>query len=626
MANVKSKYKFIQKNFNNNVKNIDFLRLIIKYFKEYYDEYLSNHILKYGIDDDPYDSYMEYYGFYDNNLNYTDYKKRGSYHSDFRIDDFQYNDQNYSQYEIHKLFINFVPYVFNKLKDLFYEKFDIDKESYDIEFYNVFNYMPFEQSSFHRYKYLDYFIQYPYIRFNYPCLNQVNVEFEDNKENYIKDIYIRQHAIYFYKENVFVYSQLKNLSSKAETLYSSKDVTIKIDPNNVNSDDLKYDVVEGFVHGVKDKTIQSVDIKILPNLSILVRDKSNNKIAFLTNINKHSKRIKIIKECNGFNDIIEMKIKVNQTTPYNMSDEKYDMFNALKSRYNQTYQYMDNKINDYVNNYIVPDIEKYICSMVTDSISASRSDPFTNVNFKLSLGQWFDSVRNTFYSKYILDGAINIKTFKTFNSIFYINLKFPKYHLITELDNRLFEEKNIYYLRNGTTISIVINKSNIKILTNYKWLHLNIKENNKRFRSQNAKKLEEIEAEKLSLYIDASLPKYDFLFQDIPQVEKFVKYYYNNINNIKNNINRIYKSVFDSKWSEDLDVKLKEYFEISKGIKKIQNEYRFGAQIKKTMKSINEFEDIDDVVTQANYYIGNSLNMQYTSLDNVCTPLQIIEK
>ena len=625
MANIKSKYKFIQENFNKNIKNINFLDLIIKYFDEYYDEHLTNHILKYEIDNNPYDSYLEYYGFSDNNLNYTDYKKRRSCHTDFRIDNFQYSEQNYLQYEIHKLFIDFAPYVFNKLKDLFYEKLDIDKESYDIEFYNVFNYIPFEQSSFHRCKYLDYFTQYPYIRFNYSVFNQISAEFEDNKDNHIKGIHIKQHAIYFYKENVFVYNQLKDLSSKNEILYSSKDIAVKIDPNNVNPKDLKYDVIEGLAYWEKCKTIDSVDIKILPNLSILARDKSNNKIAFLTNINKNTKRIKIIKECNGFSDIIEMKIKVNQTTPYNMSDEKYATFNILKTRYDQVYQYMDNKVCYYINNYIIPDIEEYICSMVTDSISASRSDPFTNMNFKFSLGHYFNNTRNDYHSKFILDGAISIKTFKIFNSTFYINLKFPKYHLITDLDPRLFEEKNIYYLRNGTTISIIMDKDDIRILTNYKWLYSNIKENNRRFRSQNAERLKEIETDKL-FYINVSLSKYDFLFQDIPQVEKFIKYYYNNINNIKDNINRIYKSVFDNNWNEDLDVKLKEYFEISKGIKKIQNEYRFGAQIKKTMKSINEFEDIDDVVTQANYYIGNNLNMQYTSLDNVFTPLQIIEK
>ena len=426
--------------------------------------------------------------------------------------------------------------------------------------------------------------QYPYVQLNYRKIYE--------KNNYNGAPFYR--ALYFYGPNILTYNKVED--------HIYKDIIMQLDPNNINQNLTLHNSFN---------SISAASFKILSDLSILVRDKSNNTIAFLTHFHPHTKKIKIVKECNGFNNVIKLKGKINSTTPLNASQETIAQLNKLETEKFTILSDLKETAHKYRKDYVCTEIEEYFMNLISNSL---KNPKILNCKYYMNPGP--DYKNNS-----IFNSCVKHKSFKSLWEQYKIYLMFPKYNLITTLDHQLFNEHYWTYTKYGYCLIFYINHESISLFTNFKWVYSSILEYNKHFRKDNREELEAIENEIKSgdKYVNMSLPKYSFLFKDIPEMKSFIDYYYSNLDNIKNEVNRIYKSVFDSPNFENLDSKLIEYINIDKEIKKIKNIYKFGTYEKKIVKSINEYDNIEDLVTHANYYIGKGLDLQCAKIDNFIT-------
>ena len=162
MANLKSKYKFIQEKFNECLRNKCFKNILNDYFKSYTETYLNSIIdntekiktsPKYICD------VWGFLGYYTEH-SYPSSLNHSYFNVDLHFRNFNIKN-NVSISNFHKIVINFIPYAFNRLKEDFYTQLNIDKNMYDIEINKIYNYIPQE-------KYLlNYLQQYPFVLFDY---------------------------------------------------------------------------------------------------------------------------------------------------------------------------------------------------------------------------------------------------------------------------------------------------------------------------------------------------------------------------------------------------------------------------------------------------------------------------
>ena len=594
MANLKSKYKFIQEKFNKCMKNINFKNMFMRYFESYAKMYLNPIINNFNNCHYPY--YFEFmkgsFIGYAENRKDTYWKTTTlDLNSDVCFTDFDIKE-GVSVTDFHKRIINFIPYAFDELKEYFYTQLNIDKKLYDIEVNRVYNCTLNEDNL------INYSQQYPCVVFNY-----INMYSDFGYQFYSKRMFVNNQneeyycprAIYFYGSNMFTYNTLE---MKDKNHYDYKDVwtDVKCD------DDLK---VSFYDPESESQWPYSISYHVLNNLSVIVRDKLNNKIAFLCNIIPNSQKIKIVKEGSGFSDAIALKRKVKIIKgKFEGSEDLYVKYSELNQSKYGALRNMCKLMLDRQNMY-GDKIKDYVSTLVYNVFSSSKINAYVSI----------------YHYPYWKNSEIIkvIKMEEMYNNIV-IRISFPEYNNIITLDNDAFKANPGYYIQYWNQFVFNINNGLISLLVNYKWIYRNNYINNKKFRSKYKNDLQIIEDElksNKSNYIDCRKSKYQFLLQDIPHIQHLVEYFYNKLDDIYDKSIEYRDELFDEQFHKDLENELKIHDDIVKDMRYIFNNYSLGAYAKKKLKSINEYDNIEDLLVHTNYYMGMGLNLQCTDLSKV---------
>lgn len=644
-----SKLSDINKSFNDNIKtSFNLYKFLDSKLEEYYtnktsspDSYLEKYDIRSSNPDKQHYTDKYYWGIEvrsDNNRNYLDVTQclNGSiflmkYKKMDTKDSKDYKDR-YKR--VLQDAIDFVSYFYNSLSDYLLSTFNLDSDKYYIKYNKVYNDdIGYRESKYSYYKkssnkLLDRYNYEPCISISYyetsikqreysltlingskilKSTNVINKINRDNYDNKMSEYYHR--SIIFPFDNKIAFNDILNPKDSLEDnmikAYDDCEEYVEVINDlytNSDSKTIRDDILDVLMSSSL-KGIATNDNLIAPRhilfynlvsfLSIGIYSKEDNKLRLLIDSNVTTGNLKVVNECTGFNEVISYKRLKNLTSNNKATYiESIDVNELKKKRFLTNRESIDNV------NEIVYKINNEIKSMFYNTIrnifereNHLRTYIYFNIDNKNTMN------RNNYKDLIQIDMTL-------FYSLYSILVRYyPDY---TFSKKCVRSSTNIFnYIHKDKEDSMFIEYRFFEYLFSCKDFDKQEEKN-----KEAIERLKEIDRTKIiGSYIE--IGEKDNVLYENNEIGKFVKF-------MTNTYNEIYRYIVDTLDKEidfDLiDKNRKIVNEYTYKINKIMDKYKLGANLKRDMRKIKDIDDFKEIITEANYFVGNGLSLKYKEI------------
>lgn len=488
---------------------------------------------------------------------------------------------------------NLIDYFYNILKDWIYDNLEISKDNYAIEFYKCYNENNVEPIIKNPNIYYIPYIMFPFV----------------NPQN-IKDYHYRKTAPAAGIVRAIMFPSL-NLTIYNDDSYEDYNKTID-------------DNIDSFIENFNAPKIipKSIVIGNIANaLTVCVRSKKDNKIVFMFQYHKENFNCKVITDTFMFYDVIGFKRVTNATEKINMDNKVLVEYNdtketlqklkdtrrkILNKKFEEEHKGVMNYIYDIVNEYFSKALsEKYNSLPLSDIFKRDYCrKPLVTTDLKLNMRT---TSKQAFFRQKILF-TIHLPPFDklyTLSETAYCN-EFAKYTNDYDFTGLTIEIFNYYGDEHFKDISLIIYENE-----QYTYDTL------MRFDKNNAKRYKQhwplLHFKKIIYHNNYDVTK-DFLtlltyLVNVPIYKDFLISMCNNKDFHKELIKLVLEArirTFDSDATS----------EYLNSVKKLENKlYRLQCKGKSTygklknMSKLNDYENLDNLFIELNYYYDNKINM-----------------
>ena len=515
--------------------------------------------------------------------------------------------------------ISFIPFFYDKLKDYFSNVLNIDRSINEIEIYKVYDssktQMDNDNHSTLNFATKQELAYIPFVMVGYKdeLPDGSNEYFANNEDEY----------------TIACYSTYRTIISPYRNLVYHNDTQVDSRPSYIDSRDYKFHIAfHGFngpvhvdrllneyvsrLYDDKGNIIDDIanssrariyrhfkDIRpsyisfhnLVNGLSIAVKNKKTNTYDFICNIFDRTFNLKVVNECTGFNDVIEFKRRKNshglvirnadESASYeNICDEISKLKRErLKMIYKVEYD-MRNRAKDY-------------------------AESLFQIRYKDNIDKYLKSSSYIFKCPaFIFNHAFNNNHGRQYAGSIFMRVAFHLRPVLRMLNPDIDINKNISR-RENCYICVLIENDKVSMSLDPSMLYYNYLLEKQKLTKEERSIARELRHKYDRVSLDTEEYKYMYKNTPLEEMLNYIK------GELVDKCYKLYKDMYKEAYDNDAtDLYINKMHALELEKSKIESKYKFGAGLKKSMRKIESIENFDDILTEANYYIGDGLDLK----------------